>query len=286
MEPYRPTARAAWLALAVTVAAVLPVAGVFSLPTAVFVTVLVSLGVLFVAFYALLTWRGSHAWNVDELKITIEYKNRAGSLVEIRREETIFPNRSGVGAARVRLGIGAGPDQLDHDWSVAGVQGRALWRSGPECKPERTFFRQGAGQWLYIHHPSPEGKFPYPGLIGLLRPRYLPRRYYHITVNGKTTYADCFGADEEYYELRLDDLPETPWIRKVSFTLILPDDWGDSPVKLYRMSGTRLSESGVAKKHKGVENSGYTTFTAETTDCSHEVLRLDWRRAVGKGESY
>ena len=279
MNSYRPIVTAISIAFVAIISFLLPAVGLLSLGEHLLLAAIPLTLLLIAVFYVLLLRRGRHAWNVDSLEITIKYEDVQGEQVTIRRDQTIYPNRSGVRAARIRLSHGADPDKLDQEnWTPQGVHGRAFGRRPPVCNPDRDFFRQAAGHWLYIIPPDDNGEFPYPGLLSLFRPRHYPHNYYRIEIVGSTSYRDCFTADDEYYQLNLGDATDAPWIRAISFTLILPDQWAEKPsVNLYRMSATRLDRIAVASQ-KDPDNPGFTRFTANTQDCSHETLRLDWRK--------
>lgn len=288
VDPYKPLLNAIAIAAA-AIATILPPLGLYEFLTNQvghysnwqffgLSAPLLAFFVVTVVMYLLIRRRGLHSWNVSSLDITIEYNDEEGKDVVVRREQTIYPNRSGVRAARIR--VSSKPDiDPDHDapnWRAQPVPSRALGRREPSCEIQTTDFRQNQGTWLYIH-PVDFSAFPYPGLLALIRPRDLPRKFFHVKIEGTTTYRNSFLEDREYFELQVEN-PENPFIETVSFTLILPRAWADEPkVKLYRMTSTGLVAIQVEPLQDRVNEDNFH-FRAETHDCTGETLRLDWRR--------
>ena len=113
MDPYRPFARSISIAFGIVVTLVLPTVGLLSVGLYALSAIPLTFVVVCFAIYLLLHRRGRHAWNVDSLDITIQYHDDAGHQVTVTREQTIYPNRSHIRAARIRLSLGADPYKLD-----------------------------------------------------------------------------------------------------------------------------------------------------------------------------
>lgn len=242
---------------------------------------LISLTFLLVALgtYALYLRRGRHSWNVASLEIVVRYLQDDGSKVSVQRTQTIYPNRPGLRSARI--GVSSGPEHGRADpgapWTVKAIPGTSWFGERPqETRPETSTFREARGYWLYVHTAT---GFPYPKYAGLLQPRSAPQKFYGLQISGESIYSGSYLDDEEYLQIKVEDAE----IEKVSVKLDLPAKWSDEEpsVNLHRVHVNGVDSYVVPKEINGEEEQPTDhrrRYCFSVFRCSHETLRLDWRR--------
>lgn len=237
-----------------------------------------------VGYYLLLRRRGLHDWNVSEITLTVEYHDDNGANVSVTRKQVIYPNRPRVRYARI--GLSTGPEagavkQSREAWHVTTGTGVILGQKAPPCTVDELWFREGNSLWYYMRPSSRNSEksnrsFPYP-LVGILAPKKFPSRFFHLNIEGKTTYQNSYLQDDEYYILHIDE-PSNRHVDKVTLNLILPENWSSRPeVATIRFDSEDIEMHGM----QGRVEQGRRIFSIELFNCERETIRLDWR----KGES-
>lgn len=240
---------------------------------------MIGFSLVLVAKIILIRRRGPYNWNVTNIQITIDYQEKDGSIVLVKRSQIMYPNRDGVRLAAIH--VSSGPENgaiepyQEQSWNARSVIGRSpLGRLAPNCNVSKQWLREARGFWLYIQ-PEGSAPFPYPK-SGILRPRQYPKNYFHLKIEGVAVYRNSYMEDEEYFQLTVGGSGR-PLVNSVVFELMLPCEWAECPeVTLFRENKDELKKQKVAEIYSSDKEK--RKFISEVRDCKDETLRLDWRR--------
>lgn len=231
--------------------------------------------------FSLLRRRGDHNWNVEEIRFSVKYLEDDGSKVEVKRNQTVFPNRPGVQFLQIQASASEEIAEFDVDrnnWRTKPITGKVWGQNAPTIGTDHKWFRQSRKFRLFIlpkkQGQKPEHAFPYPR-FGLLHPRVYPKAYCVVEIEGISTYKNSYLHDEEYFSLNLRN---AKFVREVTIELVLPTSWSRNPtVNLYRIGNDRLEVADLSETRKVDDDTA--TYSTTVRNCRQETLRLDWRKA-------